>query len=395
MDSTSLPPASHRKAGVLLFISCLVGSIPLASVGAPRQTAGEWLEYVMIEESPDAVRERFRAEGIPTGFRELLGERPPDEGNGWIFLSEWIKRSEALIAENAESADRILSGMSESDDGDDWEASAAGFLAEASVRESIETLRAILESPGWYPVREWEDGFELVIPEIGSMRKLGLILSVAQRYSLMRPEQSRWTSGELLVLQMQLARKSASEPCLISYLTGIALMRMVQEDVRWYYGESSEIPLSPRFDRRVWIDYLSSIDSGSRAGKRGEVLGENGHCVRRMAGGVRDRAIPVGKFPVSPKFGPTRFGKERFRSVSLFACERSRFLRSAAARSGSGRGRTSRGFESAGLVFAESAHRGGAPNGRGGVILSWGAARAAAGIGGQAQHLYTSFPGFF
>ncbi len=111
MDSSIFCLALHRK-GVILFFSCLVGSITSVSVAAPRQTANEWLEYVMIDESPEAVRERFRAEGIATSFSELLGERPPDEENGWILLSEWIRRSEGLIAENAESADRILDEMS-------------------------------------------------------------------------------------------------------------------------------------------------------------------------------------------------------------------------------------------------------------------------------------------
>lgn len=218
----------------------------------------------MIDESPEAVRERFRAEGIATSFSELLGERPPDEENGWILLSEWIRRSEGLIAENAESADRILDEMSETSEGDRREESAAGFLAEAKVQESIGILQAILDSPEWYPVREWEDGFELTIPEIGSIRKLGLTLSVALRYSLMHPEQSQWTPRELLFLQMHLARKSASEPYLISYLTGIALARMPQEDVRWFYNESSTIPLSPPFDQGIWIDFQSTALIGER-----------------------------------------------------------------------------------------------------------------------------------
>ncbi|MBC2601155.1 hypothetical protein [Puniceicoccus vermicola] len=249
-----------------LFLALLVfsGTTQHADTATSRQTAEEWTKYIEIDENPEAVRERFRSEGIPTNFAELLGERPPDNENGWILLSEWIEEYRKPIDEASEFAEQILEESSDLERNPDWENSALPFLTDPWVQEAMKVLQTTLYSPEWFPIRNWDEGFSMIIPEVGSMRRLGLVLSVAQRYSLTHPEQSPWTSKELFDLQMRLARRSSDEPHITSFLTGLALLRIPQNDARWFYSEFSSIPRMPTLDIEFWQDQLSNALTGER-----------------------------------------------------------------------------------------------------------------------------------
>ena len=229
----------------------------------PEGTAEEWLSYIEIEESAEDVRQRFREKQIPTSFTELLGKRPPDSENGWMLFEKILQEFKPFLCEHNEEIRDLASSEGIIGYPEKWITEAQNFLDNEKVDQLQKLVQDCLVLPNWFPIRKWEDGFEMIIPNIGPSRQVGQILSINYKFALLTPDagQCSFKVAEKLV---RLSRKVAQEGSLISFLAGSSIRMMPPQGAREAYAAGAVLPEPPEFDRKIWASNLNLALNGER-----------------------------------------------------------------------------------------------------------------------------------
>ncbi|MFP4351893.1 MAG: hypothetical protein ACLFRP_02890 [Puniceicoccaceae bacterium] len=258
-----LPRANILSGCIAALLSTL--AVPSAPAEAPPGSAEQWIDYIAREEPADEVRKRFRERGMPNHFSELLGPRPDDSENGWLHLSHTLASMEdSFSSEGGMALSDLLGGEPATLSKDEWLAAAREIGATREARAVVAAVAEAVRMPHWYPVREWELGYELMIPEVSTFREAARILSLRHRMALAGEAGEGPSAGELQALQVGFSLRIAEEPNLISFLTGVAARLMPVRDARWSLQTTGSIPPPAPFDRAAWEDRFNRALSGER-----------------------------------------------------------------------------------------------------------------------------------
>ena len=264
---SSRPPIFPRpwifsRGSLLLFSALAVAS---TTAEPPPESTREWVEYIARQESADEVRERFRKQGMPNTFPELFGPRPDDAGNGWLHLSETLASvEESFPSDGRVSLYDLLGEQRGNMSKNEWLAAAREIGDTTESRAIVSAVTEALQMPHWYPVREWEQAYELMIPEVSTFRHAAQILSLRHRLGLVGKTGEGPPADELQLLQVELARRIAEEPTLITFLTGAAVRLMPIRDAQWSLSATGRVPPTAPFDRPAWEERFTLALSGER-----------------------------------------------------------------------------------------------------------------------------------